>query len=597
MKFRISIDPPAKPAVPADVVSFLDPISITAGFGLTASEALQFFRQKGLKTSFDYKDLIKEEHEAAFTVAKMLDMDMLGAVKDRIDEAIASGTSMGEFRKELEPYLVKRGWWGQQSITDPLTGKKSIEKLGSAYRLNNIFRTNMQSAYSVGQWEQIQRQAENAPWLMYDAVDDHRTRPEHVQWDGKTLPVNAPFWKTHYPPNDYGCRCGVLQFDDSELKSMGLKPSKVPTVKWVNWTNPRTGKVERVPEGVGPSFAYNPGVKRMEHLEGLLNEKYQLLPEEMRAAAKAGEAKQLIESLNKATSSLPEGTTTSRITREEAKEAGSKIMDLLVGLPSEAARESGLGLKRSPLFKNVFNEVHSSNPAMVQIAEEFQENLMMQLHRWRATNKAAKVEGKGKGALAVQKASKRFPDDWTEAADRLGKLYVKLSTNRGWQATLTRPSRSISTFGHAYKKLGGSPYETVWPEGTGFIVTDESSTAAHEYAHRLQSAMPGLDRLFNEEHEARTQGDPLRYLSDLTGFNYGKAEVAREDNYYHPYQGREYKHLPEGYRAAEVISMVYEPLLGEMTPKNAVTLKKLIQHDPDMLSLALGLLFHYKPDS
>ncbi|WP_303522189.1 hypothetical protein, partial [Staphylococcus pasteuri_A] len=81
MKFRISIDPPAKPAVPADVISFLDPISITAGFGLTASEALQFFRQKGLKTSFDYKDLIKEEHEVAFTVAKMLDMDMLSAVK------------------------------------------------------------------------------------------------------------------------------------------------------------------------------------------------------------------------------------------------------------------------------------------------------------------------------------------------------------------------------------------------------------------------------------------------------------------------------------------------------------------------------------
>lgn len=126
MKFRISIDPPAKPAVPADVVSFLDPISITAGFGLTASEALQFFRQKGLKTSFDYKDLIKEEHEAAFTVAKMLDMDMLGAVKDRIDEAIASGTSMGEFRKELEPYLVKRGWWGSNRSRIRSQGKSRL---------------------------------------------------------------------------------------------------------------------------------------------------------------------------------------------------------------------------------------------------------------------------------------------------------------------------------------------------------------------------------------------------------------------------------------------------------------------------------------
>ena len=42
---------------------------------------------------------------------------------------------------------------------------------------------------------------------MYDAVNDSRTRPQHLEWDGLVLPVDHPFWKTHAPPNGWGCRC------------------------------------------------------------------------------------------------------------------------------------------------------------------------------------------------------------------------------------------------------------------------------------------------------------------------------------------------------------------------------------------------------
>ena len=46
----------------------------------------------------------------------------------------------------------------------------------NSYRLQNIFRTNLQSAYAVGQWQSIEDNKETAPFLMYDAVEDHRTR-------------------------------------------------------------------------------------------------------------------------------------------------------------------------------------------------------------------------------------------------------------------------------------------------------------------------------------------------------------------------------------------------------------------------------------
>ena len=595
---RIKLDPSVKRVVPADVVSFLDPVSISVGFNLTAEEALSFFRDKGLKTSFDYRDLVKGEHEVAFTVAKMLDMDMLRDVREKLDESIATGTSMEDFRKELEPYLRQKGWWGRQTVKDPITGKVlSSQQLGSAHRLRTIFRTNMQSAYATGQWEQMSRHAETAPWLLYDAVDDNRTRLEHAQFDGVLLPIDHPFWDTHYAPNGHNCRCGVLQLDDAELMEMGLVPGEVPEIKWTTWTNPRTGITERVPEGIDPTFAHNPGKSRMEPLKEILREKYHLLPEDMRNAATANAAKQIILSTENVLKELPEGALSSEITREEAKQAGRKILRKMEEMVSEVARKSNLDMQRSRKFKHVFDSVHSSHPAMVPIAEEFRDRLVKQLERFRPVSTPAVVEGKGKGALAVQKASKRFPDDWTRAADGLGKLYIRYSNHRGWHVSLPKPTRSIKTFGHAYKALKGDPYTTFWPKGTGFIVTDESSTAAHEYAHRLQAAMPELDRFFNEEHEERTRGNSLRYLRDLTGLNYGRHEVTREDHYYHPYQGREYNHLPEGHRAAEVMTMVYEPLLGEMSHKNATTLKKLIQQDPDMLSLALGLLFHYKPKS
>ena len=40
-------------------------------------------------------------------------------------------------------------------------------------------------------------------------MHDERTPETHRAWDGLTLPVEHSFWKTHLPPNDWGCRCYV----------------------------------------------------------------------------------------------------------------------------------------------------------------------------------------------------------------------------------------------------------------------------------------------------------------------------------------------------------------------------------------------------
>ncbi len=61
---------------PQDLVEFFDaPAGVS--FNLTPAEAVAYFKAKGLRITFDYRDLMAEEHMAAFTVAKMLDQDML----------------------------------------------------------------------------------------------------------------------------------------------------------------------------------------------------------------------------------------------------------------------------------------------------------------------------------------------------------------------------------------------------------------------------------------------------------------------------------------------------------------------------------------
>ncbi|WP_019024070.1 MULTISPECIES: phage minor head protein [unclassified Thioalkalivibrio] len=259
-------------------------LSLGASFNLPPKEAVEFFRAKGLKTTFDWRDMLGAEHDHAFTVAKMMDVDMLGDVRKALDEAMARGGTLRQFRDDLIPTLQARGWWGRKDVVDPLTGERVNALLGSSGRLQTIFRTNLQSAYSVGAWERIEEQAEEAPYLMYDAVDDHRTRPEHEALNGTVLPVTDQFWQTHYPPNGWNCRCGVQQLSETEMAARGLKPSRRPSPGTKEWKNPRTGETHRVPRDLDPGWDHNPGLARSQKAQALLQEKIQALPPDMRPA-------------------------------------------------------------------------------------------------------------------------------------------------------------------------------------------------------------------------------------------------------------------------------------------------------------------------
>lgn len=234
---------------------------------LPPEEALAFFRAKGYRPSFDWRDVWQEEHGRAFTVAKVMRYDLLQDIRQAVDAALAEGITFQQFRERLEPTLRAKGWWGRAEMTDPATGEVRRVQLGSPRRLQIIYDTNLRAARSAGRWEAIQRLKRRRPWLRYQAVLDSRTRPQHRAWHGTILPVDHDWWKTHYPPNGWRCRCIVQQLSDRDLRRYGLKPSeRPPAVPERDYVNRRTGEVIRVPQGVDPGFAYNMGMSSLRAL-------------------------------------------------------------------------------------------------------------------------------------------------------------------------------------------------------------------------------------------------------------------------------------------------------------------------------------------
>lgn len=200
-----------------------------------------------------------------FAVAGVQRLDVLQVFQDGIGEQLAAGGDLRAFAKAIKPQLMAKGFWGDVEVTDPLTKESRVTKFDDA-RLQLIFDVNTRQSFAAGTWERIVRNAVRKPFLMYRTMQDERVRASHRAWDGVVLPVESPFWETHYPPNGWRCRCTVISVNEHDLARLGKAGIQFkrdePPVDEIPYVNPRTGEVVPVPRGIDPGFAYNPGKSR-----------------------------------------------------------------------------------------------------------------------------------------------------------------------------------------------------------------------------------------------------------------------------------------------------------------------------------------------
>lgn len=165
---------------------------------------LDYLRRKGLKPIWHYADAWREEHTVAFTVAGVMERDMLQDMKDTILLAQQKGLPFAQFKKLIDPILADKGWIERKDVEDPITGEKKDVKLGKPQRLKTIFDTNIRQARAAGQWGRIEATKDVLPFLEYRLGPSREHRPEHVVFDRIILPADHPFWRTHYPINGFG---------------------------------------------------------------------------------------------------------------------------------------------------------------------------------------------------------------------------------------------------------------------------------------------------------------------------------------------------------------------------------------------------------
>ena len=254
-------------------------------------EAVDALRRRGtnLFPSDHWAEVWQEQHHAGFTVARSAGFDILKDIHAELMKAMESGTTFTDFKRNLEPILQKKGWWGTTTVTDPMSGEKKTVQLGSIRRLQTIFDVNMRVSFAQGRWEQQQSVKEDFPYLRYEGILDSRIRPLHRSWHGTILPMDHPWWNTHYPPNGWRCRCDAVAISEDDLEESGWQVTDVPADGApVTWVNPATGEVMEVPAGIDPGWAYNPGnTDQAAHLAKLAMDKLVDMPPHVGAAAVA----------------------------------------------------------------------------------------------------------------------------------------------------------------------------------------------------------------------------------------------------------------------------------------------------------------------
>lgn len=198
--------------------------------GLEPKQAIEFLRQKKLLAGKVFKqELFDSALGRATTISKMTSLEMTRDIYESMEKARREGKSFNEWKKTLTAEFERKGWvYGHdKAISRGIDGKlladpKTGEHFGTPRRLNTIYRTNMQQAYSAARYQRYMENVDNRPYWQYSAVGDQRTRPAHQALNGKIYRYDDPFWATFYPPNGFNCRCTVIALGERDLKRKGI---------------------------------------------------------------------------------------------------------------------------------------------------------------------------------------------------------------------------------------------------------------------------------------------------------------------------------------------------------------------------------------
>lgn len=180
---------------------------------MTFEEAVEYFRERVPVTAAQFYAIAEEYRGLSFTVSGYTKAQILKRFYEELLAALEDGNTLSEFRSNMNEFLEAEGYEG----LDPL-------------QADNIFRTNIQTAYNVGHYQKMTDPdvMRLRPYWQYDAVNDSHTRPSHLAMDGRVFPADSPIWDTWFPPNGFRCRCTVKTLSRRQVEQRGLTVETSP---------------------------------------------------------------------------------------------------------------------------------------------------------------------------------------------------------------------------------------------------------------------------------------------------------------------------------------------------------------------------------
>ena len=172
-------------------------------------EAVAWFRDRLPISDGDIEDLEAFAGDQAFTVAGVAQLDVVTDVWEAIETALTTGTDLDDFKAAIADRL-EAAWAG--SVDNPPA------------RIDTIFRTNLQSSYAAGRYQQMTDPAvaKHRPYWLFDAVVDKDTSEICKVCASVCLPADDPWWETHYPPLHFNCRSVVTTLTEDQADKRGV---------------------------------------------------------------------------------------------------------------------------------------------------------------------------------------------------------------------------------------------------------------------------------------------------------------------------------------------------------------------------------------
>lgn len=183
--------------------------------------AIDAWKKKGVVSNDVWALLEPFFKSKAFSLAGQWNTDFLAELFDSLSKALFDQRTVQEWLEEADGIFGRFGAAGNKPrLFDGPSPKPHYADM--------VFRTNQGQFQAAGTYAETfsRRWLAAAPFWLYSAINDDRTREEHAYLDGRVFRKDDAKARMLLPPNSWNCRCQSIELDAEDVKDGGYRVSR-----------------------------------------------------------------------------------------------------------------------------------------------------------------------------------------------------------------------------------------------------------------------------------------------------------------------------------------------------------------------------------